>query len=531
MKGLTLKDFALRSKWTSGALVVLAILHILAYLVLGSPVLNAIILVIIGSAVVWIGYKRLEFAMLIVLLEVFIGGHGLLFSVPVVGFTLTLRMVLFGVLFAIWFLHMAKGNYRPVFIRSRDAGWFLLFAVIAAATILGVLQFPFREAFDDANSYFYAALVLPMISIPVSKAWKRSLLQVLIVAVLWLGISSLLLTYLFMHLNVVQIDQLYTFVRDARLYEVTLQIIERSTGPLKYLGAVIGGGTGYWYRLFGQSQLISIFGGIILSSALMIGYRDQRAPKGLYSVLTLALVVLIIGFSRSFILAAGMIIAFIAIGSWFYGKKRFKTLPTRIAAMLTASVVAVIALVAVVQIPLPGVTTIEELSQRDTDTSRDVAISSRWNLLGPMLEEVKESPFAGHGFGKSVTYKSEDPRVVNETGNGIYTTYRFEWGYLDLWLKMGVFGLLAIALIFWSFTRAAVIQMKKAPNAWLTLGLYGTLLVLFMVHMLTPYLNHPIGISWLVFLIPFFDFSAIPLASGSRLRMPWRSSSLSQVAE
>jgi len=59
-----------------------------------------------------------------------------------------------------------------------------------------------------------------------------------------------------------------------------------------------------------------------------------------------------------------------------------------------------------------------------------------------------------YGFGKELTYQSNDPRVLQNHPDGLYTTYAFEWGYLDIALKIGVVGLLVyLALIVQLFYR------------------------------------------------------------------------------
>ena len=53
----------------------------------------------------------------------------------------------------------------------------------------------------------------------------------------------------------------------------------------------------------------------------------------------------------------------------------------------------------------------------------------------------------GRGFGATVTYQTRDPRILADNGSGEYTTYAFEWGWLDIWLKLGIFGLAAYFLL------------------------------------------------------------------------------------
>ena len=92
---------------------------------------------------------------------------------------------------------------------------------------------------------------------------------------------------------------------------------------------------------------------------------------------------------------------------------------------------------------------IESLSSTETSslssrlTSGDAATNSRMQLWGPLTKAISGNILIGQGFGATVTYFTSDPRRVAQTagGSGEYTTYAFEWGYLELWLKFGLVGL------------------------------------------------------------------------------------------
>jgi len=62
------------------------------------------------------------------------------------------------------------------------------------------------------------------------------------------------------------------------------------------------------------------------------------------------------------------------------------------------------------------------------------------NQLRPLLDAIAQHPWLGSGFGRTVTYRSTDPRVLADHPAGAYTTTAFEWGYLDIALKIGLLG-------------------------------------------------------------------------------------------
>jgi O-antigen ligase len=133
------------------------------------------------------------------------------------------------------------------------------------------------------------------------------------------------------------------------------------------------------------------------------------------------------------------------------------------------------------------------------DLSEDAA-QSRWQLLPKLWEKIQERPWRGHGFGATVMYTTKDPRIVQKTG-GSFTTYIFEWGWLDSWIKFGVLGIpVLLGWLLWLGWRASRIFGDQSQIQW---GIYLSLLVFVVVHAFTPYLNHPLGIGFLLFIEGF----------------------------
>ena len=106
----------------------------------------------------------------------------------------------------------------------------------------------------------------------------------------------------------------------------------------------------------------------------------------------------------------------------------------------------------------------------------------------------------GQGFGATVTYRTNDPRALASSPNGLYTTYTFEWGWFDIWLKLGLLGLLAyLGLIF------KIIKDGLKINSYFSLSLVTGLLVLITVNIFSPYVNHPLGIGYIILTIAMMD--------------------------
>jgi len=143
------------------------------------------------------------------------------------------------------------------------------------------------------------------------------------------------------------------------------------------------------------------------------------------------------------------------------------------------------------------------LSDRATGLTGEAGASSRWQLLPPLWQEIKQAPIMGQGFGATVTYLTSDPRVLAASPSGVYTTYAFEWGWLDVWLKLGILGLLAYLILF-----AKIIFAGLKINTALSLSLTGGLIILAAVNIFSPYVNHPLGIGYLLIAAAMMDSCA-----------------------
>ena len=57
----------------------------------------------------------------------------------------------------------------------------------------------------------------------------------------------------------------------------------------------------------------------------------------------------------------------------------------------------------------------------------EAAANSRWNLLPILNAAGMEHPLLGSGLGRTVTYITEDPRLLVDNPTGEYTTFAFDF--------------------------------------------------------------------------------------------------------
>lgn len=473
--------------WTT--LAWLAGFFALSVFVFPFPIASAAVLAVSMVAIFVVSWRRPDIGLLIAFAELFANSHGHLVAYDVGGFSFSSRMAVFVSVMAAWALSVA---FRRSRVSLRDDRFTLFVPLLVAVTIGFVIGFILHNpvvAFKDGNAYLYLAYLLPILSVDWDATKKRLLLQVLAASAAWVTIVTLGLLYVFTHFPEWMLGAVYLFIRDTRTGELT-----------KMAGNI--------FRVFLQAQFSVIAFAFFLMPFLFL--RD--VPKRAYRIVTLLLVavaaVVIISLSRSFwvgiIAGAAAFVALKVVDGWPGPKVAGKA----VAATVGATVGAGILLVGIVLFPLPyRVGRVGDLtglvSSRTTDVS-DVAISSRWNLLPPLMDQIMEHVALGSGFGQEITFVTDDPRARAINPDGTWTTYALEWGWLELWLKMGLLGPLAFAFLFLGLAKG-LWPMMRTSQSWIAIALLSCLAMLYATHTFSPYLNHPIGLGLLLFVVPFLN--------------------------
>ncbi len=498
-----IKQFFDKNSWY--VLAGLLVAHILAALVQHSWV-SIVPVAAAGIVAFVLSMKRLEWGIAFAFLEIFVGGHGHLFDLSSIGVPLSVRIAIFlGVMvaFTIQILRPSNGLRMTAWQWSprRDIPWVVFGLAVLLGGLVGFLQNNKGNAFDDFNSYLPILYALPILSIKWDNEKKRLMLMTLAVSAVWVSATTLGLMFAFTHLPGKVLAHVYTFVRDARLFEITLL-----TAPAKM--AVLFPNGAWYFRVFGQSQIV-IASFFILFLSGVVSVQTTLKEKLLGSaILALCLSALLAGLSRSFVIAALPAGAILIVYSLWQPKQLWERV-RRKSVLFVGIVASVVFVWLTIIFPLPFRPDFTQSAfyKSDAGQDRNLAVSSRWNLLPPMMTEIMKSPIIGSGFGKEVTFISDDPRVRAINGTGEWTTYRFEWGYQDLWLKTGVLGLLGVLLIGLSFANATLSHLRKGlDDSWIVVGLFCSSIFVLTVHIFTPYLNHPLGISLLLLPLIFLSF-------------------------
>ena len=479
-------------KITLFSIIVLEFFSLYAFV---YPILNKAFFVLILAAVLYLSWKNLSYGVYAVLAELIIASKGYLFSWEIGGKSLSIRIGIFLAVMAVWLIKVIISSRKKrkmdiKFLKSKFFPYFLaLFILMVWGVFSGIINGNnLGNIFLDSNGWLYFAIIFPLFD-AIKRENFKELFSVILAAATALVIKTLLIFFIFSHSVTYIMPGLYRWIRVTGVGEIT----DMSFG---------------FYRVFFQSHIYAALGFFILLP--LIGEKFVHKKESLkYNIKILTFIIslaaiIIISFSRSFWVgtAAALLIYFAGLLILF--KEKIKFLFIRGIVIVTIFLTAILSIVILVKIPLPGtggaVDLSSALNERTTNLS-EAAVGSRWNLIGPLWREIKVNPVFGSGFGRTVTYKTEDPRALENNPNGEYTTYAFEWGYFDIWLKLGVVGLAAYLLLIFKLLKAG----WKLKENNLFLGSILSIIALAIIHFFTPYLNHPLGIGYLALMAVIYE--------------------------
>lgn len=454
------------------------------------PVVEDMLYFIIVIATLGLSIWRLEYGWWIALSELVIGSFGYLFSFEFGIAHISVRLGIFLVVCIAWLIRAIRKKRLII-----SHAWFFMpllawIGIIGVGILIGVLrQNGLSSVFFDANGYLYLGLF--PVAVATINSWKRihQTITVVIAGVVAVSVKTLATLFYFAHVTDTHfIRIIYTWIRDTRVGEIS---------------PVVSG----YYRIFFQGHIWVVAVSIGVIVVLLIHQRKnftRSAYLRLWALMTVSGAVIIVSFSRSLWLAFGS--AGLLLCVWLVASRIITVRRLGIAGVtaVVAVMVQLILISGLVNIPLPGgggsgVSTSSLVSERLTNTD-EAAVGTRFQLLPPLINAAFQHPLIGSGFGTTVTYQSLDPRT-SEINGGLYTTYSFEWGYLDIMTEMGLAGLLIILYFFWIVLRKGVILLRQAHSPGeqqLIITLLFVLLMLLVVHFTTPYINHPLGIGILM---------------------------------
>lgn len=464
---------------------VILFLEILSFFTWQLPDLKLIIFFSIVLITFLLTWHNINYGLLIASGELLIGSFGYLFNSDLFGQTVSWRMFIWLIILIVWLKKLLFDYQKTVSFYKKNQiivlGIFVLFIFLIIGIGKGFFNNNPIDVLLDVNAWFYLFLLLPWLMF--DKKYFSDLWQLILAATTWLFVKTSLLLYFFSHNFLFINSNLYGWTRDFRLGEIT------------YAG-------GNFWRVFLQSQIFSLFITLVLIYLFWYWYKEKKDKKLflfliLFSVLGLSVVLM--SYSRSFWLGllGGLLFCLLFI---FYKKISWKNFFGFNLYLLIIFVLSFVFIFSIVKFPWPQVDSSQTslfISRLQNPTS-EAAGNSRLNQLKPLFGEIRQAPLLGHGFGTKVSYNSTDPRILalGEEYAANYSTYAFELGYLDIWLKIGLFGLLSYLFLIYLVIKKAVLVSEPLAIAFI----FGFMAIL-ITNLTTPYLNHPLGMGVIFWLI------------------------------
>ncbi len=464
-----IKQFTGRECWL--ILCGLIALDLLSFITLHTS-FEAVLFGAVAVSVVAIAWKKPEWLFPLAIAEIISTSNGHSADIEIFGAQIGVRILIFAILMLATLWRIIRRRENPIPRQYR-----LVSLLLVTLLIYGILRgvfggYEMKDVYLDANGYLAIGYVFAAWVWTRDAMARRRLLQAIGAGVTWIAAKTLLFLFAFGHLHPKTLDPLYLWIRDTRLGEITIQ------------RASI-------YRVFLQAQwyLIPAIMGAV--SYMFLGERKQET--GVRVVLMLVLAALIASLSRSFgvalLVSGGLLVIHGLID-------RFKPNLIKLAQMGVLSIASLALLWSIVAVPIFQTASIDLFGAlRDrTSYGNDVAIDSRQKLLGPLNKAILAAPATGHGLGKLIWYQTSDPRYIDDHETDIVATYALEWGWHDIWVKFGVIGVFAMLLLFIQI-MIDVTRARKADRAreWLYVAVAHSVIALYVVHIFTPYLNHPLG--------------------------------------
>lgn len=484
LKELTSKIFDRYFRFIILILFLVELISLSGYLV---PKINYLGFFIILLIALILTLKNLKYGVFIALAELFIGSKGYLFFFETGGIIVSIRIALWLIVLAVWLskfiIRLAKKEktfLNLAFLKKTNLYLFVvLFIFILWGIVNGFLNNnSFNNIFFDANGWLYFLLIFPILeTVQKEENFLKNFLQIFFAATLWLVIKTFILLFIFSHNLIGAVYEVYRWIRVTGVGEITIM----ESG---------------FIRIFFQSHLfvlVGFFFALFIFNKFIFNKKTKEAWI-YFVILTLFSTIVILSFSRSFwvgMLGSFLVYAFLVIKK--YGWKNFFF---TLVALILSTVVAISLIAAVIKFPYPEPSAdfnLSQLTQRASRLTDESAASSRYALLPPLMEKIKKNPILGQGFGATVTYQTSDPRILEQTADGTYTTYAFEWGWLDIWLKLGIIGCL-----FYLFIIGKIFKKGTDANNWLADSLSLGLVLIVIISFFSPYTNHPLGIGYLI---------------------------------
>lgn len=444
----------------------------MSFMFTNHPYIQAVIIFVLIMTLGITYFKSQEHAWMIVLTEMFLGGSGHMFEF----FGLSIRTILIITFICLWvFFALSNTQYRMQ-IKLPHRLFKLsvpLFIIVFASALIGLLlRNPAAFVLQDVIPYVFLLLLLPSFHLFKKDFMQHYIIRLMIVFLISSALLAIIAFVLY-STGVQEIhDPLYKWFRDVAAGKIT------QLSP-------------FFYRIVLPEHLLITPAVLVVLSLLM---RDERHHKMWRFLAISGLVILVINFSRSYLLglAAGMLVLkythtfkkWIKEGLWatmvflviFFGINLAASLGTDSGFSILANRTASIVNPAIEQSSL-----------------------TRTQLLEPIFQTIRQHPIIGNGLGATITY------IDSKTFSPVRTN-QFDWGYLEMLAELGPLGFLYFLTVIGFILFEFIKKINLTPDYHdLKVGLLAGFIALLVINITTPALFHVFGIFYMIFVTSFIS--------------------------
>jgi len=486
-----MKEYLKTAKY---AIIAILIIEAMSFFVFNFKEFQNYVFALFAIFSVLLFLYKIEYGIYAVFAELCIGSLGKIIVFDAFGFDFTLRMFLWLCAITSFFILKLIKKENIKFFRS---DFFIPYLFLGFTVSLGVIfgvfgGYHLKDVFLDVNNYAFFLLVLPSYEIFIVKKNLINLFFVLLAACGFVCAKTIFLFYVFSHELFYIQDKIYAWSRFSHLAEIT------NINP----NALVS-------RIFMQSQIWILF--LFFFFAAYIFKKTEHSAfftkdkKIIFAFVAWSgfLSALIMSFSRSFWIALVITLFVMSVFLLIVFKNKIKTSFKILSYGLILLASSVVITMATSAFPIPkGSQSADLIKSRAKKFSGEAALSSRYSQIAPLVSAISEHPILGSGFGAKVTYKTQDPRILEKNPDGYYTTSSFELGWLEILLKTGLLGFSAYIYLIFSILKKLFIQIIKNNEGYkliFALGAFFGIISLVITHAASPYLNHPLGIGIIIF--------------------------------
>lgn len=440
--------------------------RVISYFLVGHLLIQAVIVFCLIMLLGILYFKNPDWALYLVLSEIFLGGAG--HFVEFLG--LSIRTIFIGFYLVLWGADQIGKEifWKKLKIHKTLTKILLVFCILLffSAVIGFSNNNSFKFIIQSLIPFSFLILIFPAHHVFQNERTQHYLARNICVYIIGSAIFSLFIFWLYSSGSGVLQDGFYHWYRDVGMGKIT----------------DIGNG---FFRIVEPEHLLLVPFILIICSLLM---RNEKHHKMWRLLLILAVITLVLNLSRGYFLAlaAGLLV--------LKYKHKWHRWFTVSAATLGLTLLLFISInLLASQGKILGLELFGIRMASITQPQIEISAATRLMILPKILEIIKTHPILGTGVGSSVTYFNT--LIYDEV-----TTRQFDWGFLQMWVELGLFGMLSFLGLV-AFTIFKLINKIRQYTDYhdFDVGLLGGLIAFLVMNVTAPALFHIFGIIYLIF--------------------------------